>query len=166
MSGVGHWYKGGEGLVPLRWVFVHDLAGTHRDEYFFSNDTRLAPRFIVETYTERWSLEVTFEESRGYLGFGTTRCRSETSVLKAAPFLLWLYSLVVVMYAILAPGRRPKIFIRWLGKDVVTFSDVITGLRRWLWRTWGFENPRNKRGFAKLPREFQETLLGALAPAA
>jgi hypothetical protein len=25
--GEGHWYKGGEGLVPIRWVFVHGCAG-------------------------------------------------------------------------------------------------------------------------------------------
>ena len=37
ISGSGHWYKGGEGLVAIRWVFVHDLDGTHRDEYFYSD---------------------------------------------------------------------------------------------------------------------------------
>jgi DDE superfamily endonuclease len=36
VSGTGRWYKSGEGLVPLRWVFVHDLTGTHRDDYFGS----------------------------------------------------------------------------------------------------------------------------------
>ena len=24
-----HWYKPADGLVPIRWVFVHDLDGTH-----------------------------------------------------------------------------------------------------------------------------------------
>ena len=33
-SGTGHWYKSGQGLVPVRWVFVHDVQGTHRDEYY------------------------------------------------------------------------------------------------------------------------------------
>ena len=37
-------YKSGKGLVPVRWVFVHDLTGTHRDEYFFSTDVAMAPR--------------------------------------------------------------------------------------------------------------------------
>jgi hypothetical protein len=57
-------------------------------------------------------------------------------------------------------------FIEWRGKDFVAFSDVITGLRRWLWRSWAFSAPANRAGFDKLPRDFQETLLGALAPAA
>jgi hypothetical protein len=30
----------------------------------------MPPRFIVEAYTERWAIEVTFEEARAYLGFG------------------------------------------------------------------------------------------------
>src|SRR5262249_14355684 len=38
VSGTGRWYKGGEGLVEVRWVYVRDLAGTHRDEYFFTTD--------------------------------------------------------------------------------------------------------------------------------
>ena len=31
-------------LVPVRWVFVHDLTGTHRDEYFFTTDLTMSPR--------------------------------------------------------------------------------------------------------------------------
>ena len=42
VSRTGHWYKSGEGLVEVLWVFVRDLSGTHRDEYFFSTDPRLA----------------------------------------------------------------------------------------------------------------------------
>ena len=30
----GHWHEAGEGLVPLRRVFVRDRTGTHREEYF------------------------------------------------------------------------------------------------------------------------------------
>src|SRR5262245_2027743 len=29
VSGTGQWYKSGEGLAPVRWVFVHDRTGTH-----------------------------------------------------------------------------------------------------------------------------------------
>src|SRR5262245_4142421 len=28
VSGTGHWYKGGQGLVEVRWVYVHDVTGT------------------------------------------------------------------------------------------------------------------------------------------
>ena len=43
VTGTGHWYKAGEGLVPILWVFVRDREGTHRDEYFYTTDVALAP---------------------------------------------------------------------------------------------------------------------------
>ena len=51
ITGTGDWYKSGRPLVPVRWVFVRDLTGTHRDEYFFTTDSTMGPRMVVETYT-------------------------------------------------------------------------------------------------------------------
>ena len=38
------------GLVPIRWVFVHDRDGTHRDEYFYTTDPALAAAEIIARY--------------------------------------------------------------------------------------------------------------------
>src|SRR5262249_1086903 len=57
VTGTGHWYKAGRGLVPLRWVFVHDRDGTHRDEYFFTTDPHVEPQAIISDYTARWNIE-------------------------------------------------------------------------------------------------------------
>ena len=57
VSATGHWYKAGQGLVLVRWVYVHDLSGTHRDEYFYSTDERMTAKQIIETYTRRWNVE-------------------------------------------------------------------------------------------------------------
>jgi DDE superfamily endonuclease len=32
VTGTGHWYRIGADLVAVRWVYVHDATGTHRDE--------------------------------------------------------------------------------------------------------------------------------------
>jgi hypothetical protein len=48
VTGTGHWYRIGEALVAVRWVYVHDGTGSHRDEYFFSTDRRMTPKQIVE----------------------------------------------------------------------------------------------------------------------
>ena len=32
LTGTGHGYKAGRGRVAIRWVFVRDITGTHRDE--------------------------------------------------------------------------------------------------------------------------------------
>ena len=44
VTGTGNWYRSGEGLVPLRWVFVRDQTGTHRDDYTSSAPIRRWPR--------------------------------------------------------------------------------------------------------------------------
>ena len=49
VRGSGHWYKAGQGLVEVCWVYVHDRSGTHRDEYFFSTDVRMTAQTILET---------------------------------------------------------------------------------------------------------------------
>lgn len=44
-----HWFKSGVGLVAVRWVYVHDRTGTHRDEYFYSTDVHMTARQVIET---------------------------------------------------------------------------------------------------------------------
>ena len=166
VSGLGHWFKNGEGLVPLRWVFVRDLSGTHRDEYFFTTDPTMTPRTIVETYTGRWSIETTFQEMRAYLGLETTRGRTEKTVLRAAPCLFGLFSVVALLYAQLPLRRTARPALLWPGKTDRTFSDAITAVRRWLWTDWVFATPRHHQAFAKLSRPIRAVLLYALAPAA
>ena len=61
------------GLVPIRWVFVHDREGTHRDEYFYTTDPRIGAGDVVSRYAGRWNLECTFQESRAHLHSETTR---------------------------------------------------------------------------------------------
>jgi hypothetical protein len=166
VAGTGHWLKSGKGLVPVRWAFVHDVTGTHRDDYFFSTDTEMAPKSIVETFTGRWSIETTFQEMRPYLGLETTRGRSESTVLRAAPCLFGLYSVVALVYERLRSRRRSTARVDWAGKVGATFSDAMATVRRWLWSDWVFAHHGRGEAFSKLPRSLRNLLLSALAPAA
>lgn len=166
VSSTGHWYKAGQGLVPVRWVFVHDLTGTHRDEYFFSTDPHMTPKQIIESFTARWSIEVTFQEMRAYLGLETTRGRTQNTVLRMAPCLFGLHSVIAVLFAQLPEKIRRSARVGWKGKTETTFSDAITTVRRWLWRSWVFERHGDHAAFTKLPDRLKQTLLYALAPAA
>lgn len=166
VSEVAYWYKAGRGLLPVRWVYVHDLTGTHRDEYFYSVDVTATPQAIIEEYTGRWSLETTFEESRAYLGLESTRGRCAQTVLRAEPCLLGLYSVVAAWYASLPAEEQAQGEVSWEGKRGVTFSDAITAVRRWLWTHWVFPRVGHTEAFAKLPESFRELLLYVLAPAA
>jgi hypothetical protein len=167
VTGTGRWYQAGGGLVPLRWVFVHDLSGTHRDEYFFSTDASMTPRQVIEAYTGRWNIETTFQEARAYLGLETTRGRCRNTVQRAEPCLLGLYTVVALLYEQLRAGTgAPRGRVEWAGKVGVTFSDALTAVRRWLWARWAFPNAGHGQAFEKLPLPLQEVLLSALAPAA
>jgi hypothetical protein len=166
VTGTGQWYQAGAGLVPVRWVWVHDCTGTHRDEYFFTTDVRWTATQLIETYTGRWNSETTFEEMRAYLGLETTRGWSEKTVLRVAPCLFGLYTVVAALYAQLPARARGGCGIVWPGKRDVTFSDAITAVRRWLWVEGVFAIPGHRLAFSKLSRPFRQMLLAGLAPAA
>lgn len=163
-TGTGHWYKGGHGLVPVRWVFVKDATGTHRDEYLFTTDNRLTADVVVGFYCGRWSIETTFQECRSCLGLETTRGRSRRTVCRAAPCLFGLYSVVAVLYQALPAGKRTGV-VAWAGKDTVTFSDALTATRRWLWTEGVFREAQVDGAIAELPANVKDLLLAGLAPA-
>jgi hypothetical protein len=166
VSGTGQWYKAGEGLVEVLWVFVHDLTGTHRDSYLFSTDPAMPVARVIETYTGRWNIETTFQEMRAYLGLETTRGRTKNTVLRAAPCLFGLYSVVALWYAELPAETTGEATVNYRGKATVTFSDAITAVRRQLWLEGVFESHGQTEVFRNLPRPLQAVLLAALAPAA
>jgi DDE superfamily endonuclease/Archaeal putative transposase ISC1217 len=164
-SGTGQWYKSGRGLVPLRWVFVRDQQGTHRDEYFFTTDPTLTPETVIGYYTGRWNIETTFEELRAHLGLETTRGWSKNTVLRAAPCLFGLYSAVAILFSALPESKRLGA-VSWPGKDTVTFSDALATVRRWLWSEWVFPHADGGAAVEKLPQPLRDIIFSALAPAA
>lgn len=166
VSGTGHWYKGGEGLVPVRWVYVEDRSGTHREEYFYSTNPGLTPQVIIEEYTGRWSIVTTLEEAHAKMGLESTQGWCERTVGRAEPCLLGLYSVAALLYWQLPPAEQDAGSVEWAGKDTLTFSDAITAVRRWLWHHWVFARAGHEAAFQKLPEAFRQLLLYALAPAA
>jgi hypothetical protein len=166
VSGTGHWYKAGQGLVRVRWVYVQDMEKPKRVEYFYSTDVTMTAKAIIETYTRRWNVETTFEEMRSYSGLETTRGWKEATVLRAAPCLFGLYSVVVCLYLLTPAKYKDKGGVRWIGKEEVTFSDAITAVRKWLWVEWVFAGLGQREVFNNLPADFQDLVLNGLAPAA
>ena len=150
----------------MLWVYVHDLTGTHRDSYLFSTDPTMPLAEVIATYTGRWNIETTFQEMRAYLGLETTRGRTKNTVLRAAPCLFGLYSVVALLYAALPAETTAEATVSYRGKAAVTFSDAISVVRRQLWLEGVFESQGQTEAFRNLPRPLQAVLLAALAPAA
>ncbi len=167
VTGTGYWYKSGRGLVLVRWVYVKDLQGTHRDEYFYSTDVRPIPEEIVSLFTRRWSLETTFQEVRAHLGFETTRQWVAKSVLRTAPLILGLFSVVCLMYAKHARDHKPSALQRpWYIKSEPTFSDALAAIRRMFWSETILKGSPEYSDFPKLPPKLRKILLDQLSMAA
>lgn len=167
VSGTGLWYKAGAGVVPIRWVFVRDLQGTHRDGYLYTTDPALTAAQIVSWFTARWPIETTFQEVRAHLGFETTRQHVARSVLRTAPCLLGLFSVIGLIYAEhvkshpLSLRRTP-----WYVKTEPTFSDALAAVRRLFWQQILLQQPPYRKGFQKLPPPLRNWLLDQLTQAA
>lgn len=166
VTAAAHWYCRRAGVVPVRWLFVRDHNGRRRDEYFFTTDPAMTPQEIVEAFTGRWCIETTFQEMRSYLGLESTRGRSEKTILRLAPCLFGLYTLVALWYAARPQSRKAPPVIAWAGKVDITFSDAITNIRRCLWQHWVFASPNTTADFQKLRRPFRHLILTSLALAA
>jgi hypothetical protein len=163
VSATGHWHKSGRGLVAIRWVFVHDRSGTHRDEYFFTTDPDLTPAAVISYYTGRWNIETTFQELRSHLGLETTRGWCRQTVLRLAPCLFGLYTAVALVYQSL-PAAQRGVAVQWRGKATVTFSDALGAVRRWLWTEGVLPQAGGTAAVAKIPATLREIIFSALAP--
>ena len=165
LDGTGHWYKAGQELVPIRWVFVRDLTGTHRDEYSFTTDLTFTVEAVIAAYCGRWNIETTFQEARSCLGLETTRGWCRKTVLRAAPCLFGLYSVVAILFHALPESKRTGAIV-WPGKTGVTFSDALCAVRRWLWAETILPQAGDSTALDKLSASVRELLLTTLAPAA
>jgi len=121
---------------------------------------------IVNLFTGRWSIEVTFQEVRAHLGFTAPRNWSKRSVLRTAPCLLGLFSGVSLIYARHARDRSaPALRTAWYVKKETTFSEAMTTVRRLCWESAWKESWKHT-GVTKLPTRLRHTLLDHLSHAA
>ena len=130
------WYIAG-GSELLRTVVVRNFPGHKKDDVFVSTDPKLDPKYIIESYARRWSLEVTFHEAKSKLGFEDPCNRTERAVERTAPLALVSHTLVVLWYV--QHGQRTRAArlptLPWYThKNGVTFSDMLATLRRASWR--------------------------------
>lgn len=162
-SGTGNWYRQGRGLVKIRWVYVRDLTGDHRDEYFYSTDAAMSAAKIIEAFVGRWDIEVMFEEMREHLGLETTRGRAKNTVLRAEPCLFMLYTLIVLWYVHIGSSSNSAILYHWPGKSSITFTDTIASVRRSVWENYIFQQPEFGGHVEKLPAQTRKAILDALS---
>lgn len=153
------WYRAGQSPLPIRWVMVRDPEGNLRDEVFFATDPQTDPVQILEWVVMRWSVEVTFEEARAHLGMETQRQWSDQAILRTAPCLLGLFSIVTWLTAQLRQGQEiPVQATAWYKKEQPTFSDCLDWIRQHLWHQQFYVNSTSRGHTIQLPRELIDLL--------
>lgn len=167
LTGVCLWHTPGEPPVPIRWVLARDPEGVGKTEAFFSTDTRLSPWQIVEWFVLRWSVEVTFEETRRHLGVETQRQWSDLAIARTTPALMALFSIVCLIAFELKHGLRTEPRnSAWYIKPTATFSDILAAVRRFIWAEKYFNNSAKTDEVVKFKRAEWEPLLDLLAAVA
>ena len=126
----------------------------------------MKPHQMVECSTQRWSIETTFQECRECLKLESTKSYGKQTVLRFTLSVFGLYTVVVLLYLQLPRSSSTRSVVLWKGKSTVTFSDMMTCVRRALWEQWCFHTQADPQEFSKLSRALQETILYGLAPAA
>ncbi len=167
LTGTALWYTRGQQPMPIRWVMVADPEGKDKVEAFFSTDLELTPIQIVEWFVLRWGVEVTFEEVRAHLGVETQRQWSELAIARTTPALFGLFSLVCLMATRLSESVEiiPE-KASWYPKSEVTFSDVLTIVRRQLWCAKYLVQSTPEAEYLLFPVQDWESLIDRLATAA
>jgi hypothetical protein len=161
------WYTPRWSLVSIRYVLVGDPEGKLRMEAFFSTDLEASPAQILQWVIMRWSVEVTFEESRAHLGLETQRQWSSQAIARTTPVLLGLFSLVTVLALRLTrAGDIPVQQTAWYRKVEPTFADCLALVRQHLWRARYLVNSTPEADSIQFPPEVFDLLINGIPFAA
>lgn len=128
------YYKAGKDRL-LVIVLVRDMLGKRPDQMFYCTCLDRDAKQILSAYAGRWSIEVTFENSKQLLGLEDPANRKEKAVRRTAPMALVLHSLTVVWFH--QVGHRHLRFPDrpWYPrKEEPSFADMLTTLRRMSWQ--------------------------------
>jgi hypothetical protein len=162
-TGMALWYSTGTAPLPIRWVLVRDPAGKLPTRAYFSTDLEQSAPTIVADVVKRWSIEVTFEESRAHLGVETQRQWNDLAIERTTPALFGLFSLVVLLGQALYPhGQQPLPQSAWYHKTEATFSDVLALVRQALWGNFNYQTSTVDPDMLLIPRSDLQRLAFAV----
>ncbi|NJK30978.1 MAG: transposase [Deltaproteobacteria bacterium] len=127
------WY-GVAGDRLLRIVIVRVSRGAVPVRTFFSTDCSMDVPTILELYAGRWSTEVCFRDLKQLLGFGDSQARGKTAVERTAPFIGYVYDLLVLWFAShgtdSSPLATPPLRPWYPHKSGFCFADILRAAQR------------------------------------
>ena len=145
------WYHRGRPVLPVRWILLRDPEGDFEPQALLCTDLNRDPHDIIGWFIRRWSLEVTFRETRDHLGVESQRQWSDQAIARTTPCLLGLFSVVTLLATRLGKrARRAVSDTAWYRKQQPTFSDTLAAVRREIWAAQGFSMSRPHARHAKI----------------
>lgn len=138
------WYNSA-GDMPLRIVVVRDPKGRRKDDAFFSTDPEMSVECVLETYAQRWSIEVAFRDAKQQLGFERSQARTRKAVERTGPFAFVAYAVTVVWFCNCGHHHYPAFPVMpwYRHKRAPSFADMQAMLR----------NEILEQGFSNTPVE-------------
>lgn len=119
----------------LRLVIVRDPTGTQPDDFFITTDTTATDAQIASRYCGRWSIEVTFRDTKQHLGGEQPQSWRGAGPERAAALSLWLHTTIWCWYLTSYGSRRSWTARPWYpSKQHASFLDALGALRKALWR--------------------------------
>lgn len=148
------WYRAC-GTRLLRVVVVRIPEGNLKLRVFFSTDVTASVRHILESYSQRWAIEVCFRDLKQLLGFADSSARTEKAVARTAPFVGLTYSLLVlwaVRGAHRLPVAQPPLRPWYPHKRGLAFADILRAAQRALVAVDVLDLPSPRGNLRELPR--------------
>lgn len=162
-TGTALWYSTGTNPLFIRWVLVRDPEGDLPVRAYFSTDLHLPAPSLMAAFVKRWSLEVTFEESRQHLGIETQRQWSDKAIERTTPALFGLFSLVTLfVHALYPDGRLPLPQCAWYPKTEASFHDLLALVRCAFWNDFHFQTSALSPDLCLIPRAVLARLAAAV----
>jgi len=110
---------------------VEALQGGRGQEAFYSTCYQATAEQVIAWYASRWSIEVSFHDSKQHLGFEEPQGWSRKAVERTAPLAMLLYSLIVLWFAREGHQFYQPLNCPWYTtKAESSFADMLTTLRR------------------------------------
>ena len=161
------WYHSGLPPVGIRWLLIRDRQGKFTTQALLTTNLAHSGQEMLSWFVRRWTMEVTFEESRAHLGVETQRQWNDLAIGRTTPTLFGLYSLVTLMAERLGEEASDwKQQAAWYKKERPTFSDAIALVRRRLWQQENLSTSMTEADIIKISKALFDRLTEAVCYAA
>ncbi len=143
----------------LKIVAIEPLVGGRPVQAFYSTEIDQTAEEVLTEYAGRWSIEETFQAGKTHLGFEEPQGWSRKAVLRTAPVVMLLYSLIVIWFARAGYTLyRPLVRPWYPTKTRASFADMLMTLKCACLR----EEVSARLAKARLPENLLEPLLRGL----